>query len=102
MSTTDTIKGLRALVNLTTLLGASGFTVTTATASTHGPRIDVHLDRDGTPAVIVAETLGFEDVEATDITGSATTLGAYTVIHARWRGWDVTMFGPQVVREAVA
>lgn len=102
MGTTTVIKGLRALVNLSTLLGASGFTVTAATASTHGPRIEVHLDRDGTPAVIVAETLGFEDVEATDVAGSATTLGAYTVIHARWRGWDVTLFGPQAVRKAVA
>ena len=100
MSTTDTIKSLRALVNLSVLLGASGFTVTAAT--TYGSRIEVHLDRDGTPAVIVAETLSFEDVEATDVTGSATTLGDYTVVHARWRGWDVTMFGPQVVREAVA
>ena len=100
MSTTDTIKGLRALVNLSVILGASGFAVTAAT--TYGPRLEVHLDRDGTPAVIVAETLSFEDVEATDVTGSATTLGDYTVVHARWRGWDVTMFGPQVVREAVA
>lgn len=101
MSTAAVIKSLRALVNLSTLLGASGFTVTTATATAHTRGLEVHLDRDGTPARFVAETLGFEGIEAADKAGDPTTGDPYTVVRAKWRGWDVTMFGPQVAAKAV-